>query len=79
MAANDILIDTAAMKDCADRLSAAAQAVEAMQHRLNAALPDDPRVRKLADSNDRLGKCIRYLKDTATDFEATERAIAGRF
>ena len=29
MAANDILIDTAAMKDCADRLSAAAQAVAA--------------------------------------------------
>lgn len=79
MAANDILIDTAAMKDCAERLASVTQAVEALQHRLDAVLPEDPRVRKLANSNERLGKCVRFLKDTSADFETTERSVSGRF
>ena len=81
-----IRVNTRSLKACADRLDAVNRQTESLKLALEAAcaasgMPEllpALRPETLAEGIADVERCVRYLRETAEDFEALERELAAK-
>lgn len=74
--------DTALMREYAGTLRSLNQQAEKLETELKALFPEgapELKLEVLTEGRADVEKCARYLADTASELEALERKLAGRF
>lgn len=83
---HQIRVDTRSLRECADHLNTVNHQTEKLMTRLEAACAASgmPELRQrlqpqiLASGQADVERCIRYLRETAGDFEALEREMSAK-
>lgn len=81
-AGHKLKADTALMREYAGSLRALDRQAEKLEAELKVLFPEgapELRLEALTEGRADVEKCVRYLADTASELEALERKLAGRF